>query len=169
MSRKTKGADPITRAMHAVAAAALFVMMMVVVADVVLRAAFNTPVQGAYDVVSLSLLIMTMFGFAPVVASRGEILIDLIDGVLPPAGLRVLALTAALVGVLLFAFFGWAMIQPAIDSWRWGEVSLELGIPKWPLWGIALLGLVGILWAYLLQLRAALSAPKPAPSEEGGL
>lgn len=161
--------DRITRAMHVVACVALVVMMLVVVGDVVLRAAFNTPIKGAYDVVSISLLVMTMFGIAPVVARRGEILIDLVDAVLPAAALRALALIAAATGVLLFAFFGWAMIQPAMDAWRWGEISLELGIPKWPLWVVAFVGLLGIFWAYLLQMRAALRrAPEP-PSEEGGL
>lgn len=163
------GGDRITRAMHGIASGALVVMMLVVVVDVVLRAVFNLPVKGAYDVVSIALLVMTMFGIAPVVAQRGEILIDLIDAVLPAPWLRGLALIAALTGVVLFAFFAWSMIQPAVDAWRWGEYSLELGIPKWPLWGVAFIGLVGIFWAYLLQLRAALSAKTDAPSEEGGL
>lgn len=161
--------DRLTRAMHVIASAALGVMMLVVVADVILRAVFNTPVKGAYDVVSISLLVMTMFGMVPVVARRSEILIDLIDGVMPPAGLRVLALIAALIGVVLFAFFGWAMIQPALDAWQWGERSLELGIPKWPLWVVAFVGLLGIFWAYLLQLRAALRRPPTHPTEEGSL
>lgn len=161
--------DGITRTMHAVAGLAMVVMMLVVVADVVLRAVFNMPIKGAYDLVSISLLVMTMFGIAPVVADRSEILIDLVDAILPPAGLRILALVSAVTGVVLFAFFGWAMIQPATDAWRWGERSLELGLPKWPLWVVAFTGLLGIFWAYLLQLRAALRrAPEP-PGEEGGL
>ncbi len=161
--------DPVTRAMHAIACIALSVMMLTVVGDVVLRAVFNTPIQGAYDVVSISLLVMTMFGTAPVVAQRGEIVIDLIDGFLTPSGLRLLSLVAAATGVLLFAFIAWAMITPALDAWRWGERSLELGIPKWPLWGLAFIGLVGIFWAYLLQLRASLRVSAEAPSEEGAL
>jgi len=169
MMNGNHSSDPVTRIMHAIAAMALCVMMLVVVGDVVLRAVFNTPIKGAYDVVSIALLVMTMFGIAPVVAQRGEILIDLIDALLPASVLRFLALVAALTGVLLFAFFGWAMVEPAMDTWRWGERSLELGIPKWPLWVVAFIGLVGIFWAYLLQLRAALRAPPTPPSEEGGL
>lgn len=169
MTNGSETGGRITRTMHVMAGIALVVMMLIVVGDVVLRAAFNTPVKGAYDVVSISLLVMTMFGIAPVVAQRREILIDLIDAVLPAAGLRLLALTAAVIGVLLFAFFGWAMIQPALDAWRWGERSLELGIPKWPLYVVAFAGLVGIFWAYVLQLRAALDAAPEAPGDEGGL
>ncbi|MFW2543740.1 TRAP transporter small permease [Primorskyibacter sp. 2E107] len=169
MTEMDRDGDRITRAMHAVAGVALVVMMLCVVADVMLRAAFDTPVKGAYDVVSIALLVMTMFGIAPVVARRGEILIDLIDAVLPPRGLRALSVLAAVTGIVLFAFLGWAMIQPAMDAWAWGERSLELGIPKWPLWAVAFVGLAGIFWAYVLQLRVVLRSVPTAPNEEGAL
>ncbi len=169
MRRDMSQNSRLMRIMHAIACVALSVMMLVVVGDVVLRAVFNTPIQGAYDVVSISLLVMTMFGIAPVVAYRGEILIDLIDGIASPKFLQGLAFLSALIGVGLFVFFAWAMISPALDAWRWGERSLELGMPKWPLWVVAFIGLIGILWAYLLQLRAALRSAPTAPSEEGEL
>lgn len=161
--------DPLMRAMLWIATVALAVMMLVVVGDVVLRAVFNTPVQGAYDVVAIALLVMVVFGIAPVVAQRGEILIDLVDAVLPAPALRLLALAAAVLGVGLFVFCGWAMVTPALDSWRYGDRSLELGVPQWTLWAAAFTGMVGIFWAYLLQLRAGLRTPPAAPDEEGGL
>ena len=164
-----RGGDRVTHVMHVIAGLGLVVMMLVVVCDVLLRAVFNTPIKGAYDIVSIALLVMTMFGMAPVVARRGEIVIDIANGILPAWALRVLALIAALTGVLLFAFFTWSMITPALDAWRWGERSLELAIPKWPLWLIAFIGLVGIFWAYLLQLRASLKGVGDAPNEKGGL
>jgi len=164
-----RNSDPVTRIMHSIAGVALSVMMLVVVGDIVLRAVFDRPIQGAYDVVGISLLVMTTFGIAPVVARRGEIVIDLADAFFPESVLRVFAVVAALTGVLLFAFFTWAMIAPAVDAWRWGERSLELGIPKWPLWLVAFAGLVGIFWAYLLQLRLSLRKGPDAPGEEGGL
>ncbi|PVB62151.1 TRAP transporter small permease [Labrenzia sp. 011] len=169
MLENSEKTDLVTRIMHLIAGIALVVMMLVVVGDIVLRAVFNLPIQGAYDVVGIALLVMTMFGIAPVVARRGEIVIDLADAFLPQAVLRLLAVIAALTGVFLFAFFGWAMFAPAMDAWRWGERSLELGLPKWPLWLIAFTGLVGIFWAYLLQLRQSLRKAPPAPDEEGGL
>ncbi|WP_407495867.1 TRAP transporter small permease [Pseudooceanicola sp. MF1-13] len=169
MAEQIEKSGVVIRFMHGIAGLGLIVMMLVVVADVVLRAVFNFPVQGAYDVVSISLLIMTFFGIAPVVATRREILIDLIDGFLPPFALRVIGVVAALLGLLIFAFFGWSMIAPAMDAWNWGEQSLELGIPKWPLWVVAFVGLIGIGWAFLVQLTAAARRPSSAPDEEGGL
>ena len=170
MTQSAPPKDPLMRAMLWIACAALAVMMLTVVADVALRALFHAPVQGAYDVVSFALLVMAIFGMGPVAAARGEILVDILDALLPPAMLRALGLVAAVLGAGLFLFCGWAMIQPAMDSWEWGEVSLELGLPKWTLWAAAFAGMLGIFWGYALQLRAVVAAgPAPAPSEEGEL
>lgn len=128
------------------ASAALAVMMLVVVADVVLRIAFGIPVRGAYDVVSMGLLVMVFFGIAPVVARAGEITIDLIDHLLPRPVLVFLQLVASGGGLLLFLFLGWSMIGPARDTYRWGGYSLELGVPVWWQWAAAFVGLGGIVW-----------------------
>jgi len=168
MTGKDTAPDRVTPILHLVAGIALVAMMLVVVGDVVLRAAFNTPITGAYDVVSIALLVMTMFGIAPVVARRGEILIELIDAVVPASGVRFMSLVSTLVGIGLFVFFGWSMMQPALEAWQWGERSLELGLPKWPLWVVAFGGLVGILFAYLVQLRSVSGTKRPDATGEGG-
>lgn len=135
-----------------IASAALMLMMLVVVGDVVMRAAFNRPVQGAYDAVSILLLVMVAFGFAPVIVQRGEIVIDLIDHAIGRRGVRVLGSVAALLTGAMMLFFGWASIDPARNAWRYGDRSLELGIPQWVLWGVLLVGMLGILWASAVQI-----------------
>ena len=169
MAQEPSANDKSTNAMLMIAGAALVVMMLVVVADVVLRAVFNIPVRGTYDLVSIALLIMVMFGMAPVVARRGEILIDLIDDFLPAWALRLLSLAAAGLGIALFAFCAWSMVGPAMDAWRYGDRSLELGVPQWTLWLAAFVGMIGIFWGYLVQLRMAARVANHAPGEEGGL
>jgi TRAP-type C4-dicarboxylate transport system permease small subunit len=133
------------------ASAALILMMLVVVGDVVMRAAFNHPVRGAYDAVSILLLVMVAFGFAPVLVNRGEIMIDLIDHAVGKRGVRVLAAIAAALTIGVIVFFGWASIDPAMNAWRYGDRSLELGIPQWVLWLVLLAGMIGILWAAVVQ------------------
>lgn len=135
-----------------IASAALVVMMLVVVSDVVLRAAFNTPVQGAYDVVSIALLVMVCFGTGPVIVKRGEILIDLIDTAVGPRGVRLLGAIGSILSFAVITFIAWSMINPARDAWRWGGYSLELGVPQWALWALAFVGLAGILWAAIVQV-----------------
>ncbi|MBN8293397.1 TRAP transporter small permease [Rhodobacter sp. NTK016B] len=135
-----------------IASVALVLMMLVVTCDVILRAVFNTPVQGAYDAVSILLLVMVAFGFAPVLANRGEIVIDLLDAVIGRRSVRLLASIAAVMTMAVMLFFAWSAIDPARNAWRYGDRSLELGIPQWAMWGVLAVGVLGILWAALVQV-----------------
>ncbi len=144
--------DRLTRMFHLIASLAIVVMMMAMVTDVILRFAFNTPMQGAYDVVSFSLLVMVFFGMAPVVAQRSEIVIDLIDGFVPVRVLRGLKALASLGTLGFFVFLGWSMMGPAQDAYNYGDRSLELGVPQWTLWALAFIGLGGNVWIALRRL-----------------
>lgn len=148
-------------------------MMLVVVADVFLRFVFNLPVRGAYDLVSICLLVMVFFGIGPVIARRGEILIDLIDEILPRRILRVLSFLSAIGTLAVFVFLGWTMINPARDAYQYGDRSLELGLPVWILWALAFTGLAGILWASLVillrTLRGSDGDHDATAGEEGAL
>ena len=144
--------DRLTRIFHHIASLAIVVMMLTVVADVVLRIAFNTPVQGAYDVVGFSLLVMVFFGMAPVVAQRSEIVIDLIDGFLPLRPLGFLKWLASFGTLAFFVFLGWSMFGPARDAYIYGDRSLERGLPQWTLWALAFVGLAGNVWVALRRL-----------------
>lgn len=127
-------------------------MMLVVVADVVLRRTVGIPVRGSYDMVSIGLLVMTFFGIGPVVAQGKEIAIDLLDQILPPRWLRVLMSVAAALSLALFAYIGWAMRGQLVSTWKYGDRSLELGVPYWALWSVAFVGLAGILIACLSRV-----------------
>ncbi|MBU2937386.1 MULTISPECIES: TRAP transporter small permease [Pacificibacter] len=159
--------DRLTRLFHYIASLAIVVMMLTVVSDVVLRFAFNTPVQGAYDVVGFSLLIMVFFGMAPVVAKRSEIVIDLIDTFLPARSLGFLKWIASFGTLVFFVFLGWSMFGPARDAYTYGDRSLELGVPQWTLWAIAFVGLAGNIWVALRRLfvRDRDQADTPSISE----
>jgi len=132
--------------MHIIASIALVAMMLVVVADVVLRFIFNTPVRGAYDLVSAFLLIMVFFGIGPVIARHAEILIDLFDRIAPASVLGLMRRAAAIGTLAVVLFLGWSMVNPAFDAYRYGGNSLELGFPIWWLWVVAFIGLAGIVW-----------------------
>lgn len=144
--------DRISRWMHNIASVALVAMMVVVVADVALRFIFNTPMRGAYDLVSAFLLIMVFFGIGPVIAHNAEILIDLFDRVAPAPVLHFFRRSAAVGTLAVVLFLGWSMVSPAFDAYRYGGNSLELGFPIWWLWVVAFIGLAGIIWCSLRAL-----------------
>lgn len=163
----------IARLQHVIASIALVAMMLIVVADVTLRFIFGIPVRGAYDMVSIALLVMVFFGIGPVIARQAEIAIDLLDHLLARPLLQALILIAAVGTLATFLFLGWSMVGPARDAYRYGDRSLELGLPLWTLWFVAFVGLLGIVWSagarIVALVRGGGERPEPTAGEEGAL
>ena len=156
--------DKIERTLQFVSSIALVAMMIVVVTDVTLRFVFNTPVRGAYDIVSFALLIMVFFGIGPVIVAGKEIVMDLFDHILPSPALKGLRIIAAIGTLAIFLFISWSMIGPAVNAWRYGDRSLELNLPVWMLWVCALTGLVGILISAFAALISVIASDTQPPS-----
>ena len=72
-------------------------------------------------------------------------MIDVIDRLVGPRVLRVLAVFADIVSVLCLVLFLWGMFEPATQAYQYGDRKLELGVPLYVLWGFALAGLLGTL------------------------
>jgi len=131
---------------------ALVAMMLIIVADVFMRYAFNAPIPGSYDLVGIALAVMVFFGLAQVISDRAEITIDIIDNLSSPAFVRLLKLIAGLAafGILVFVF--WSMVGPMLSAYRYGDRSLELNLPVWLIWVVSLVGLSGAILAAFLTM-----------------
>jgi TRAP-type C4-dicarboxylate transport system permease small subunit len=127
------------------AAVALLTMMTGTVLDVFFRYAFNKPLRISYDLVESMLVIYVFHGISSVFLARRNIVIDVIDSLVGPRILRVLAVIADIVSVMCLLLFIWGMCQPAMQAFQYGDRKLELGIPLYVLWGFALVGIFGTL------------------------
>lgn len=122
------------------AAAFLVVMMMVTVVDIALRSLFNIPVFGTFDIVEL-MMVATIFLAVPATYLREEhIVIDVVDHVAPRRFVDVLRWIGGVLTFVYLAVMGWQMIEPARDKIDFGDVTLDLGIPKYIHWIPILLG-----------------------------
>jgi TRAP-type C4-dicarboxylate transport system permease small subunit len=125
-------------------------MMLLTVADVTLRAAFNAPVRGVYELVEL-LLAGVFFLALPAVFLRDEhIVVDLIDGV-APRGVPVLRRTADILAVGLLVVMAWQGWLAARDTLAFGDITAELGLPRILHWIPLLIGVVGAAVAALVM------------------
>lgn len=141
---------------------ALVAMMLIIVADVFMRYAFNAPIPGSYDLVGIALAIMVFFGLAQVISSRAEITIDIVDNLGIPAFVRLLKVLAALIALGILVFVFWSMVGPMPSAYRYGDRSLELNLPVWLIWVVSLVGLCGaILAAFLSVLSSGEDATHP--------
>jgi TRAP-type C4-dicarboxylate transport system permease small subunit len=127
------------------AAGALVVMSLVTVADVLLRYLLNRPVRGSYDLVECALVVFVFHGIATVFLNRQNIVIDLIDGI-ASAGLRTALIRISdVVQIAVLILFAWAMLGPARQAFDYGDRKLELGLPVYIIWIVALAGMAGTI------------------------
>jgi TRAP-type C4-dicarboxylate transport system permease small subunit len=147
-------ADVVQRSQLWVAAAALVILMMVTVLDVFMRYVFNRPIRASLDTVEVMLLVFVFNGMAAAFFGRRHIVIDLLDGVFGRRLIGVMIRIADLLSVLCLGLLLWAMILPASQAYQYGDTKMELAIPIYVLWILALVSFLGTIFCALVALVA---------------
>jgi TRAP-type C4-dicarboxylate transport system permease small subunit len=128
-------------------------MMLVTVADVVLRAVANRPIRGTLEIVEL-LLACTFFLALPAAFLRDEhIVVDVVDGVARGWVPR-LKRFALVLAVVLLAAMAWQGFLAARDSVAFNDVTSDLALPRLWYWIPVLAGMVGACLAAAAMLFA---------------
>jgi TRAP-type C4-dicarboxylate transport system permease small subunit len=144
--------DRLRMAQLRLAATALVVMMCATVVDVFLRYAFNRPIRGSYELVEVTLLIFVFHGMPTAFLQRRNIVIDLIDSFAGERVVGALMRFADGLSVIVLLLFGWAMLGPATQAYDYGDRKLELNLPIYLLWIVALAGMAGTILCALAAL-----------------
>jgi TRAP-type C4-dicarboxylate transport system permease small subunit len=119
---------PLARWLHWAGAAALGAMMLLTVADVVLRA-FRRPIVGTYELVGFLGALAIGFSLPQTSLDKGQVLMDLLSQKLSAGANRVLQALTRAIGVALFAVLGWNLGAMGLDLRGSGEVTPLLGLP----------------------------------------
>jgi TRAP-type C4-dicarboxylate transport system permease small subunit len=128
----------------------LIAMMLLTIADVVLRGLLNIPVRGTYELVEL-LLAYTFFVAVPAVLLRDEnIVVNVVDGI---AGgfVPVLKRLGHAGAVVVFAVMAWCTWRAAADALVFDDVTADLGLSRRLHWTAVLIGLSGATIASLVM------------------
>ncbi|MEK6243581.1 MAG: TRAP transporter small permease [Pseudomonadota bacterium] len=120
----------------------LAAMMLVTVADVVLRAAINKPIRGTLEIVEL-LLACSFFLALPATFLRDEhIVVDIVDG-FAVRWVPLLRRIAGVLGVLVMAAMAWQGWIAAKDTLMFHDVTSDLALPRIWYWIPVLAGMIG--------------------------
>ena len=121
---------------------ALAAMMLVTVADVVLRAVANLPIRGTFEIVEL-LLACTFFLALPAAFLRDEhIVVDIVDA-WAPRRVALLRRMAGVLGVVLMVLMAWQGWIAARDTLAFNDVTSDLALPRIWYWVPVLAGMIG--------------------------
>ena len=145
------------------ASIALMIMMVVTLADVFMRYVFNSPIRGTYELVEAMLVIFVFHGMSTAFLQRRNIAIDLIDTFAHRYIVAALIRLSDALTIVTLGLFAYAMVTPAMQSYSYGEVKMELQVPIWWMWAIALIGIAG---AILCAIGALIAPALPHHADE---
>lgn len=146
--------DWITRALMIMAAVLAFLLCFLVVADVIGRVVFNSPVKGTTEIVSLSIVIICFLQAGFAIRSGGMLHVDTFVSKLPARAQSVIAAIGALLGLLFFAILCYGSLEGAAHAWSSNEFEGEgaLRVPVWPARFVLVLGTALAALSYLLMM-----------------
>ena len=123
----------IERALTVIAVVFLFVIMMLVVADVFMRYVVNRPFSFTYDLIGLYLLAGVFFlTLSDALREHAHVGVDILLHRFSPAGRRLSEIVTALVGLFVFILISKVGFDRALDNFQQNDV-LAGAIP-WPTW-----------------------------------
>ena len=142
-----KRLHPIIRVINAVGTIALGVMVLITVADVLLRLIFDRPIRGTLEITEFLMVIAVFFAMGYTGMLKGHIAIQILPSRLPERPRAVLDSIADLISIGFCCLVIWQGIgQAAITRLR-NDISGVTSIPISPFYyilvfGVALMGLV---------------------------
>jgi len=143
--------DPISSALNAVGTGVLFALMLLTVADVILRHRFtiNQPIPGVFELTELTMVVVVFFGLAFTASKKGHIAVDLVVAKLPHRWQGVIDSFTSLLSLGVFALIIWQSAIFAYEAVTYHEVTDILDIPIFFFRFLVPLGAL-VLWFQLL-------------------
>lgn len=133
--------------------AAILLMMLVNIADVLLRSVFNAPISGASEIVEHLMVLIIATGLAYCGYAGGHIAIELLDPLLDRPGGRYVNVLVHLAGVAVMGLIAWRCGKETLDAFKSGGNSNTLRIAEWPFYLAIALGTLA--YALVLATHAA--------------
>ena len=121
----------INRYLFLIGGAALVLVMMLTVADVIMRE-LGRPIVGTYEVVGFTAVVVIGFCIPYTTSLGSHVAVTFFTMKLSEGAQKVLLVATRIMGIGLFIFLGYNLIWLGWDLYRSGEVSMTLLMPFYP-------------------------------------
>ncbi|MFP4328375.1 MAG: TRAP transporter small permease [Paracoccaceae bacterium] len=111
-------------------AAMATVVMLVTFAGVVSRYVFSDPIRGTFEVIETGMGLIVFAALPLMIRQRGNIAVTILSERFPAALSRVLTPATDLLGAAICAFIAWRIWLQGARMTRYGEMTMELRLPK---------------------------------------
>jgi tripartite ATP-independent transporter DctM subunit len=140
-----------------IGAAAIFFMVALTFADVIMRYLFNSPISNAKEITEVTLVIAVFMSIAYTYYLKSHVSVDVVTGKLGANGRVITDFIIAVIGLAMFIIIIWQSAvltqQYFINGTVHGRVLL---IPAWPFAGIITLGCIVMGFLLLRDILGSL-------------
>jgi tripartite ATP-independent transporter DctM subunit len=140
-----------SRWVNAIGAVLIFVMVGLTFVDVIMRYLFNNPINSAYEITAVLLIIAVFFTVAHTQNTKSHIRVDVLTNKLSPKWFLVVDFFNNLIGTGLFILVIWQTIELTI--FFYGRHAYHADSLKWVSWPFAAIIVFGSTLIGLLYLR----------------
>jgi TRAP-type C4-dicarboxylate transport system permease small subunit len=121
----------ISKLLNIIAGIAVTVMMLLTVADVLLRAGGH-PIIGTYEIVTLLLALVIGFGIPQVSLDRGHVYMEFLLEKFTKRGKDMMNVFTRILCLILFAIIGYNLFNVGAGFRASGEVTATIQLPFYP-------------------------------------
>jgi TRAP-type C4-dicarboxylate transport system permease small subunit len=143
--------DTIPRIAGLVAMCVLFLMMLLTVADVVLRATLNKPIIGTTEIVEQMMVVVVFLGLGWCALQGKQIRVDLFVARYARGTQRGIDLLIYIIGMILVAMICWRTVLSTFTVKELGLTCAYIDVPKYPFYALAAFG-----WAALFAAMSSI-------------
>jgi TRAP-type C4-dicarboxylate transport system permease small subunit len=133
----------------------LMAMGLLIVADVILRRFFNSPLSWTFEVIEVMLTVVVFFTLAYCAVKRGHIAVDVLTSRLSAKAQAIVDIVACFLGVVLFVFMAYCSILSALQEKTIHRMTGLLQIPIYPFVFVVAFGSILLALVLLIQLIEA--------------
>jgi len=165
--------DGLTRSLRALAlcgGAVLLGLMALVAFDIVMRRVLNLQSLGGFEMTELAMAVIVALGLPYCAVLGSHVAVDIFAKWLDRPALRWIDVLVHLAGAVLLAVVAWRTVLYALGSYRFGDATNMMAIPKYPFQLVTAVS--AALFAIVLLVDAVKAARGRAhipPPKAGGL
>ena len=157
-----KAVRGVVRVFMYISIVATLIMLVVTMADVILRLLFSSPITGVIEMCQV-LLVSVMATMAAVVLEKRNIEVDQIVKAFPKKVALITEICTLVLSIGYFAIVGWQTIMSVQFSYQFKVVYSMLRLAEWPFMGLLGVSFVVAAFASILYLaNRIMEGIKPA-------
>jgi TRAP-type C4-dicarboxylate transport system permease small subunit len=156
-TRLSSWLNSLCKVLCSIASVALFAMMCLTVADILMRKFFNNSILGTVELTELMMVVIVFFTLSFTEVKDAHIKVDVFANKLRRPTQTLLDTVTQFLACLLFAFMTVSVFRHAISIQGVGEVTQDLLIPKYPFLYLTSLGCAVLSIALFFRFLESLS------------